>query len=60
MHEFFNELRNLAQLPGGQEALTSLTAAGAVLVSLITAVIAPIVAIFVARRQIRATVVSAN
>jgi hypothetical protein len=60
VHGFFDELRDLAQQPGGQQALTSLTAAGAVLVSLITAVLAPIVAIFVARRQIRATVVSVN
>jgi hypothetical protein len=60
MHEFFEELRKLTQLEGGGQALTSLTAAGAVLVSLITAIFAPIVAIYVARRQIRASVASAN
>jgi hypothetical protein len=60
MRDFFDNLIRLIQEAGTQQALAFLTAAGAVLVSLLTAIVAPAVAIYVARRQIRATVVSAN
>jgi hypothetical protein len=60
LHEFFEQLNNFVQQSGAVQALAFLTAAGAVLVSLLTAIVAPAVAIYVARRQIRATVVSTN
>jgi hypothetical protein len=60
VHDFFEQLTNFVQQSGTVQALAFLTAAGAVLVSLLTAIIAPAVAVYVARRQIRATVVSAS
>jgi hypothetical protein len=46
----------VVQQSGGKEALAFVTAAGVVLASFITVILA----IYVARRQMRATVVSAN
>jgi hypothetical protein len=60
MHDFFDQLTKFVQVAGAQQALAFLTAAGAVLVSLLTAIVAPMVSLYVVRRQIRATVVSAN
>lgn len=60
MLNFLNDLRNFVQQPGNQQALAFLVAGGAVAVSLITAIIGPMVALYVMRRQIRATVVSTN
>jgi hypothetical protein len=57
VQEFFNELTKFVQAPGTPQALAFLTAAGAVLASLI---VAPFVSVYVARRQVRANVVSAN
>jgi mannose/fructose/N-acetylgalactosamine-specific phosphotransferase system component IIB len=60
MLNFLNGLWNFVQQPGNQQTLLLLVAGGAVAVSLIAAIISPIVALSVAGRQIRATVVSAN
>ncbi len=60
MLDFFDRLRQLVEVPGAKEALAFATAAGAVLVSLFTALVAPFIAVYVARRQIQASVVSAN
>jgi hypothetical protein len=60
LHDFFDQLTKFVQATGAQQTLAFLTAAGAVMVSLLTAIVAPMVAVYVARRQIRATVISAN
>ena len=60
MLDFLNDRRNFVQQPGNQQALAFLAAGGAVAVSPITAIIGPMVALYVMGRQIRATVVSTN
>ena len=59
MSSFFEQLTKFVQQTGVNQTLAILTAAAAVCVAL-TAIIAPVVAVYVAKRQIRATVVSVN
>lgn len=55
-----HNLSDFVQQPGNQQTLAFLAAGGAVAVSLITGIIGPMVALCVARRQIRATVALSN